>query len=228
MGEDDVQIRELGGDIVDRHRVGVLQPDAGAPGHPRADAGCAGVKERDQTSLGDHVIEREERTVVGPERLDVGVEFETPCSSFDQLMGFADSQLALVRVDRRERDQNVRVGACCLKDLVAPQPPATHTRFVVDVEDDRREFALPVVVGDLLCARLRRAAAEVVRGCVQELQRYRVLGLAGVSLCVDVDVDRDDAVEIDRHLSFKLCLIACVISLPQSQSNHGRPLCQAT
>ena len=53
-----VQRREVDGDIVDVHRVRVLEPDPAAAGHARADAAVAGVEQRRQPGLGDHLVER--------------------------------------------------------------------------------------------------------------------------------------------------------------------------
>ena len=76
-----------------------------------------------------------------------------------QLARLPHGQLALVRVDARERDQHVGVGsrAGC-SDLVVAEPPPPHPGLVVDGEDHRRHPALAVVVGDLLRARLRRVS----------------------------------------------------------------------
>ncbi len=68
----------------------------------------------------------------------------------DQLARLAHGELALVRVDARERDQHVRIRPRGLEHLVVADPPAAHPGLVVDGEDDRHEIALAVVVGDLL------------------------------------------------------------------------------
>ena len=111
VGEDDVQAAEVGRDVVDRHRVGVLQPHPAAARHARADPGRAGVEQRDQPGLLDHRVQRVERAVVGPEGLRVGVELEPARAALDPLARLAHGELALVRIDGRERDQHVRVGA---------------------------------------------------------------------------------------------------------------------
>src|SRR5829696_4149300 len=76
MGEDDLELGEVGRHIVDVDRVRVLEPDAAAPGKTRADPAVAGVKEGGQPSLGDHLVEGVGSPVVGEERLQVRVELE--------------------------------------------------------------------------------------------------------------------------------------------------------
>ena len=105
------------------------------------------------------------------------MELEPADAGLDQLAGFADRELALVRVDAAERDQDVGVGARGLEDLVVAQAFAAHAGLVIDGEDDREHVPLAVVVGDLLRAGLRRAAPEVARRRIQDLGRDRILRL---------------------------------------------------
>ena len=92
MGHHDRQLREVGGDVVEQHRVGVPQLDAVPARQPDADAGLAGVEQRGHTGLGDRVVDRVEAAVVGLEGLHAGVELEaldavvatcscTPCTA---------------------------------------------------------------------------------------------------------------------------------------------------
>ena len=71
-----LSVGEVHGDVVDVDRVGVLQPDAAAPGEARADARVARVEERRQPCLLDHLVERVRHAVVREEALDVRVELE--------------------------------------------------------------------------------------------------------------------------------------------------------
>ena len=113
MGEDDLEGREVHGDVVDVHRVGVLEADAAAPGEPRADARVTAMEQRRKTRLLDHLVERIRKAVVREEPLHVGVELEAPDTVVgDQAARLLDSAPALVRVDARERDQHVGVRAC--------------------------------------------------------------------------------------------------------------------
>ena len=48
MREHDLQLREVGGDVVEAHRVGVLEAEAASARDPGADAAVAGVEERGQ------------------------------------------------------------------------------------------------------------------------------------------------------------------------------------
>ena len=157
MGEDDPQVGEVGGDVVDAHRVRVLQPHAAAARHAGADPGCPGVEQGDQSGFGDDLVEGIEVPVVGPERLGVGVELESAHAGVDQLARHSDPELALVGVDRPEREEHVGVGAGGLEDLGVAEVLAAHPRLVVDVEDDREHVPLAVVVGDFPRARLWRA-----------------------------------------------------------------------
>ena len=199
VGEDDVERREIGRDIVDEHRVGVLQPHAPAAGHAGPDPGRAGMKQRDQTGLGDHFVERIVGAVVGPERLRVGVELEAADAGLHELSGLALGELALVRVDAAERDQDVRVGTGGLEDLVVAESHPAHAGFVVDREHHGRHVPLSVVVGDFLGRGLHGAGAEVLSGGREHLGRDRILGVAFAPFGVRVDIDRDDLVEVEAH-----------------------------
>ena len=132
-----------------------FEADAAAAGHAGADAGGAGVKQGDQPGLGDHVIQRVEGAVVGPERLRVGVELEPADAGLDQFAGFADGELPLVRVDARERDQHVRVltrgfSTWSLPSRRRPMPASSSTQNTTAAI-----LRSTIVVGDLL----RRLAA---------------------------------------------------------------------
>ena len=175
MREDDVEIGELGGHVVDAHRVRVLEADAASARHAGTDAGGTRVKQRDQTRRSDHVVQRIPVAVVGPEGLGVGVELEATHAGLDQLACFADRQLALVRVDAPKRDQDVWIGSRDLQYLIVAEPPAAHTRLVVDGEYDGEHAALAVVIGYLLGGRLAGGSAEVLRCRSEQLTRDRVL-----------------------------------------------------
>ena len=79
----------------------------------------------------------------------------TPCSSISRRASLT-AELALVRVDRGERDQHVRVGRATASTSSLPSRAAAHPGLVVDGEDHGQHRALAVVVGDLLGSRLRR------------------------------------------------------------------------
>ena len=131
------------------------------PGEPRADSRVAGVEERRQPRLLDHLVERVERAVVREEGLDVGVELEPAHAVVaDQASGLVDG-VRPVRVDARERDEDVCVRRRDLGDLLVPDRGTPGDGLGVDGEHDGRHVALAVVGGDVLDRR-RAALAEVL------------------------------------------------------------------
>ena len=76
MRHDDLHVREVRGDLVEVERVGVLQQHASPAPQAGADGGLAGVEDRRELVLGDHLVERVGEPVVGEEGLQAGVELE--------------------------------------------------------------------------------------------------------------------------------------------------------
>ena len=72
MREHDLELRKVGRDVVEAHRVRVLEPEPAAAAHAGADAAVAGVEERGQARFRDHLVERVDAPVVGEERLEFG------------------------------------------------------------------------------------------------------------------------------------------------------------
>ena len=105
----DRQLGEVGGDVVEQHRVGVPQLDAVAARQPRADAGLAGVEQRGQAGIGDRGVDRVVGAVVGLEALQAGVELEALDAQLDLLVHTVHGRVAGQRVDGAERDQHVVV-----------------------------------------------------------------------------------------------------------------------
>ena len=175
MREHDLQRREVDGDVVHVHRVGVLQPDAAAARQARADARMPGVEERGQPGLLDHLVERVGQAVVREEALHVGVELEAAHAVLgDQAPRLVDAALPLVRVDARERDQDVGVRPRHRGDLLVRHARLPGERLGVDGEDDRHHLPLAVVRSDLGRRRPRRLAAEVLDRRVAQLVGERV------------------------------------------------------
>ena len=86
---------------------------------PGADPGVAGVEERGQPGLGDDLVQRIDGAVVRVEGLHVRVELEAlDAVVADQPPRLLDRPRALVRIDRRERDQHVGVRGRDLGDLL--------------------------------------------------------------------------------------------------------------
>ena len=198
MREYDLQLGEVDGDIVHVHRVRELEPDAAAAGKAGTDSRMPRVEERGHTRLSDDLVQRVESAIVGIERLHVRVELEP----LDVVVANEPLRLlyrpgALVRIDRGERDEHVRIRRRDLGDLLVRNCRAPGHRLRVDGEDDRGELALAVVGRDVLRGR-QRVLAEVPGSGRAPLRPHAVLTRAA-DLRVDVDVDRLDGRDVDRH-----------------------------
>ena len=165
------------------------------PGQARADARVPGVEERRQPGLLDHLVERVGHAVVREEALHVRVELEAAHAVLgDQAPRLVDAALSLVRVDARERDQDVGVRARHRGDLLVRHARLPGERLRVDREDDGHHPPLAVVARELERRRPGRLAAEVAHRGVAQLVGERVAsGLR--HLDVRVHVDRDGVVE---------------------------------
>ena len=101
-----------------------------------------------------------------------------------------------MRVDRRERDQDVGVGGGDLGDLLVRTAARPVTVSASTREDDRGHVSLAVVRGNVLDGR-HAVLAEVLRGGgLAPLGAQTVLA-RDADLGMRVDVDRDDLVEVD-------------------------------
>src|SRR5215203_90040 len=110
MGHHDRQLREVGSDVVEQHRVGVAQLDAVPARQPGADAGLAGMEQRRHSRVGDRLVDRIETTVVRLEGLHAGVKLEAlDAVVADQLVDAVHRASLMPRVDAAERDQHVVV-----------------------------------------------------------------------------------------------------------------------
>ena len=123
----------------------------------------------------------------------------TPCSAIRRRAS-STPRLPLVRVDARERDQDVGVRARDLGDLLVRDARLPGERLGVDREDDGHHPALAVVARELGGGRPCRLAAEVAHGRVAQLVGQRVA--AGLRhLDVRVHVDRDGVREREARAS---------------------------
>ena len=198
MREHDLELGEVDGDVVDVHRVRVLEPDPATPRESRPDPRVTTVEERGQTGLGHDLVQRVDGTVVRVEGLHVGVELEALDRIVpDQPPRLVDRPCALVRIDRRERDQDVGVRGRGLGDLLVRHRAPSRDGLRIDGEDDRCQLALAVVGGDVVDGR-QRVVAEVRRRRLPPLRPEPVLART-TDLRVNVDVDRLDGGEVDRH-----------------------------
>ena len=195
MREHDLELGEVHGDVVHVHRVGVLEPDTAAAWEARADARLPGVEERRQSGLLDHLVERVRQPVVRKEALHVRVELEAAHAVLcDQAPGLVDAALPLVRVDARERDQDVGIRPRHLGDLLVRYSRLARERLRVDREDDGHHLPLAVVLRELHRGGPRRLAAKVLHGRVAQLVGQRVASRRR-HLDVGVHVDRDHVLE---------------------------------
>ena len=196
---------KIHGHVVDIHRVGIFQPDAGAARHAGADAGLPGVKQRRQARFRDRLVEHIGAAVVRIESLHRGVKLEAADAELaDEPARLAGADLALGRVDAGERDQHVAVRR-------RPFPPPLRS----DSGDSRsRARHRPERSPRRCCARGNSARSlDRRRDCSAiEIDRHRGLqiviavvrmGAAGL-LRMGVDVDRDQVVQIHEMLPFLL------------------------
>src|SRR4051794_30768545 len=110
VGHDDGQVREVGGDVIKQHRVGVAQLDAAPARQARADAGLPGVEERRDAQGLQLFVQRIVLPVVGLEGLQARVELEPAHPVLlDEPPGSADAGRPARRVDRAEGDEDVGV-----------------------------------------------------------------------------------------------------------------------
>ena len=198
--EDDPQVREVHGDVVDQHRVRVLEPDAAAAGHAGADAGLSACGTGPGTpSSSIDLVQRVGHPVVRREALEAGMELEAAHAVLlDQPACLADGGPALPRVDARERDQHVRVRGAALGDLLVGDARVAGRVLGVHGEDDRGHVAFPVVGGDLADRRLPvgvrlKYSAEAL----EQLGAQRAVAVAA-DLGVGVDVDGDQSSDVHR------------------------------
>jgi MFS family permease len=115
-------------------------------------------------------------------------------------VGFGLSPVATgVRIDRGEGDDDIVILRRDLGDFVIADPLGAHAAFGIDREQAEGDVAL-AIIGDRL--RHRRALAvglEIGGGRVEELRHDRILGVVARHLGMDMDVDRRDFGEVDRH-----------------------------
>ncbi len=90
MRQDDLEVGKIRRHVVHIHRVGIFQAHPHAAGHAAADAGLAGVKQRNRAAVVDRLIQRIGHPVVRIKTLHGWMEFEAANAEFlDQLARFA-------------------------------------------------------------------------------------------------------------------------------------------
>src|SRR5690606_18119568 len=107
MRDDDREIREVSGHVVQRHRVGVLQADPASAPKAGADSGLATVKDTDRPALGEHFVDGIRHPVIGVEGLKAWVELKAPYPvAIDEGSGPTYRRRPLPRVHTGEWDQH--------------------------------------------------------------------------------------------------------------------------
>ena len=149
-------------DVVDEHQVGVLLAHAASARHPRADPGRAGVEQRDQPRLGDHLIQRVQERSLGQNACMLGWNLNprTPRA----ISSRASRTPSLPLCGSTLRTGSARPGS--------PRGPSTsslpsrraHAGLVVDREQHRGHPALAVVGSTRVSARIIRMQARSAAG----------------------------------------------------------------
>jgi hypothetical protein len=171
VGHDDLQVGEARGHRVEQDRVGEAQQQPPPARQAGADAGLAGVEERDDPGLLQRLVQREERLVGRVEALDRRVELESADAVLVDEPPHAVERIGPTRVDRAERDEHVVVARGALGDVGARERGMAQLRLGVDGEHDGGHTPLAVVRGDRVQVGVRPVGAEVLRRRVGEITR---------------------------------------------------------
>src|SRR5262249_19267709 len=201
VGEDDVQVREISGHVVDVQRVGVLQAEPAAARRAGPGSGLAGVEQGHEAVLGDDLVERVGDPVVRIEALRAGMKLEPPDPVVGgQAPGEAHPGRAAGRIDAPERDDHIGVLGGELRELdVVRHRLVAGPGDGVDGERDAGHGALTVVVGQVGDGVVRhRPDAEIL---AHGLLAAGGLVLIGAHRPVDVGVhvDRGDGGDVHWH-----------------------------
>jgi hypothetical protein len=156
------------------------------------------VEQGRQTGGRDDLVQRIGQPVVGQERLNAGVELETAHTVLvNQTLRLRHTLRAASRVDARERNDDVGIGASAVGDLLVRRLGGVG-RLTLDVDHERHRRHAPLtVVGRQLVDRIAdRLGLEVPRH-----HGELVAGHAGWSghraMDMGVDVDGHEPIEVD-------------------------------
>ena len=194
------QFREVGGNVVEQHRVGVPQFDPVTTGQRRPETGLSGVEQCGHSRRGDGLIDRIEPAVVGLEALQARMELESADAVVPDQFADPSECIGRQRVDGAERDQHVVVARSALDQFLDRIGPVAGGCPGVDGEHHRGGVVATVMLGEVVDPReMIRTEIEVAS---RRLGQFRVVGaLAGrVDLDVGVDVDGLYGVDVDRAL----------------------------
>ena len=202
MRHDDRHVGEVDRDIVDIHRVRIFEPHVVAAAHAGADAGLPCVEQRGLACFLDRLVERIGETVIWEEALHRRVELEALHAELvDEAARLARTHLSLVRIDRRERDQNVTVLRSELRDFFVFVAAVASLALRIDRKDHGRDVFLAEVRGRFGDSRrMLPWRAEIFRHRALQFV-VAVVGVAAARLFrMRVDVDRSDLRDLD-HVS---------------------------
>jgi hypothetical protein len=191
MGQNDRHLREIDGDIIDRHRIAVFQTDPAATGQAGADSAVACVKEDREPRFGEHFIQRIRRAIVREELLQRRMKLEAvDAAGGDQASCFANGLRSARRIDAREGDRDVRMFGRKFGDGVVRDLRSSR-QLLVHGEDDAPDAARSIILGQCLPVVGRATLAEVSPGAFIHGRQLACV------LEVDVDIDRDQAVDVE-------------------------------
>src|SRR6478672_3721539 len=163
MSHHDGQFREVGGYVVEQHRVGVAQLDAVPAREPGADTRLARVEQRRHPRLGDRLVDGVEAAVVRLEGLHAGMKLETlDAVVADQLVHAVRRAPLMPRIDAAERDKHVVVAYRPRDQILDRVRHMPHARARVDGEDH----------GAVLCRRYSSASASTLDNAPGPILKY--------------------------------------------------------
>ncbi len=141
MRHDDRHVRKIHSDVIDEHRVAVLQPDAAAAGHTGADAAVPGVEQHGQFCFGEDFVERVRHPIVWRKRLQRRVQLEAAnAAARDETLRLAHALGAARRVDAGKRDRDVGVLGGKRRHLVVRDHRPSR-QLLVHRKDDAADIA---------------------------------------------------------------------------------------
>src|SRR6266404_2281211 len=165
MRHDDRHVGKIDRDIVDMHRIRILEPHVVAAAHARSDAGLSGVEERRLAGLLDRLVKRIGEAVVRVEPLHGGMKLESLHTELiDEAACFTRADFAFVRIDRSERNQDIAVLGSELSDFLVLVTAIAGLALSIDWKDDGSDILLPEMRGRLLHGRrMLPRRAEIFR-----------------------------------------------------------------
>src|SRR3954469_19068215 len=107
----------------------------------------------------------------------------------DEIPRLARTHLALARVDRSKRNDNVSVAGGVLGDLIVTDPLGADGAFAVDREQAEGDLLLTVELDDLRDLRPLPRRLEIPGGRIEKLPHHRILRIVTGHLGMDMHID---------------------------------------